>query len=343
MVNKSQKNQTQIFVIYDGINNSVFEGQVLNPFKEEADNNPQNKFIILSFDSAFSNINNINYSLPANLTIIKNRRLPFLGKLSLILSTIKLQKLLSKLNSNYTLKARGPLAGWLCLNTNNAELLVQARGILVEEYKMAHQKSKNPIKNLFHTWRSNQLRKIEKEVYSNKKVHIESVSTALKEYLITNYHTHKNRIFISQKDIPKSISVEQKIKWSKDIREKLNVPNNYEIYCYNGSAKVWQCPKETVSFFTEKLKTNSNIFLLILTQNKDTFTALLKDIPSTHYKILCVNHHEVSKYLSACNYGLLFREKNIVNWVSRPTKALEYKAAHLKIIHNDTIEYLTTS
>jgi len=46
-------------------------------------------------------------------------------------------------------------------------------------------------------------------------------------------------------------------------------------------------------------------------------------------------------YLAAADYGLLFRHKDIINWVSRPTKMLEYQAVGLKIIHNNTIEWLS--
>ena len=89
------------------------------------------------------------------------------------------------------------------------------------------------------------------------------------------------------------------------------------------------------------MRTDPESFLLILSQDKETFKVLLKDVSQNNYKIISVPHVEVKKYLAACNYGLLFREKHIVNWVSRPTKALEYQAAKLEIIHNKTVNYIS--
>lgn len=330
----------EIFIIYDGIKNSVFEGQVLTPFKTKAKKNSHQKFLIISFEK---NILNLNFDLPDNLEIIQLKKLPFLGKISLWLSKLKLKSFLKKINSEYSITARGPLAGWIVLNSINKyckQVIVQARGICVEEYQHAHKFTKNYFKNLFHKYRITQLRKIEKEVFSNKKIKINSVSNALIEYLHKNYGINKNICFIETSDTPQPISAAQKISWSNEIRNFLGIPTNYTVFCYNGSAKSWQCPKETIEFFEKELKTNKNIFLLILTQEKETFYKLTKNIPEQNFKILTLKHDEILKYLSACDKGIIFREKNIINWVSRPTKALEYKAAHLEIIHNNEIEYL---
>lgn len=329
------------FIIYDGINNSVFEGQVLKPFQKEAQENPEQEFVIVSFE-ACSMICQIN----PNLNIIQFKRLPFLGKFSLLLSILKLKKHLKNIKQDYTIKARGPLAGWICLkSTTDAckEIVIQARGVLVEEYELAHPKTKNLIKNLFHNWRIRELRKIEKETYNNhlKDLKIESVSHALSKYLIKNYQTPQDKIYIAQNDIPEQITLAQKNEWFNEIRKELKIPIDYTIYCYNGSAKVWQRPVETIKFFEKKSTENQKIFLLILTQDKQTFEKLLENFSKDKYKIISAPHNEIQKYLAACNYGIILRDKNIVNWVSRPTKALEYKAAHLKIIHNNTVEYLS--
>ena len=360
----------KIFVIYDGMNNSVFQSQVLAPFKKEAEQS-NDKFLIISFenlqkdlpfkwfDTIFNKVKNhsprtaVHPEYPTfredvskddrnyEIKIIQFTRLPFLGKFSLFLSQIKLRKFLKKIDTDYSLKARGPLAGWIALKaqTNKCKnIIIQARGILVEEYEMAHPKAKNILVNTFNSWRKKQLRLIEKYVYSTSK--IEAVSTALIEYLNKNYGTDKNLTTLAKDDIPEKISAAQKTSWSNEIRKELNIPVDSYVYCYNGSAKAWQCPKETVNFFKEKLKENNNIFLLILSQDKNVFEKLLIDVDKTKYKILNVNNSEIMKYLSASNAGLIFRDKHIVNWVSRPTKALEYKAAHLDIIHNNTIDFM---
>jgi hypothetical protein len=37
---------------------------------------------------------------------------------------------------------------------------------------------------------------------------------------------------------------------------------------------------------------------------------------------------------------MIMREANIVNWTSRPIKAIEYLKAGLEIIHNGTIQWI---
>ena len=65
-----------------------------------------------------------------------------------------------------------------------------------------------------------------------------------------------------------------------------------------------------------------------------------QNIAKQHYAVLNVGAQDVYKYLAAGDYGLLFREPDVVNWVSRPTKMLEYQAVGLKIIHNKTVAWL---
>jgi hypothetical protein len=143
-------------------------------------------------------------------------------------------------------------------------------------------------------------------------------------------------------DIPKKISGENIQAWRKQIRKELNIDNQTTVYCYNGSLKPWQCPLETISYFKEELKINNHCFLLVLSQDKSAFENLLKNenIESHHYAILSVPHREIYKYLAASDRGIIFREKNIINWVSRPTKILEYQAVGLPIVHNNTIALL---
>jgi len=97
-----------------------------------------------------------------------------------------------------------------------------------------------------------------------------------------------------------------------------------------------------VQFFKKKQTKDKNSFLLILTQDKKQFKKILQksEIDQHAYKLLTVNHNNIYQYLAACDYGLIFREKNIINWVSRPTKILEYQSVGLKIIHNNTIGFL---
>ena len=151
-----------------------------------------------------------------------------------------------------------------------------------------------------------------------------------------------NKIIIALGDIPQRCSQEEKMVWRKKIRKQLGIKKNAYVYCYNGSAKPWQCPDDIVQFFSEKLRNNTNTFLLILSQDTDRFLSILKKnhVADRYYRVLHIPHDHIYWYLAAADSGLLFREPHIINWVSRPTKALEYHAVGLTVIHNNTVAYL---
>ena len=65
------------------------------------------------------------------------------------------------------------------------------------------------------------------------------------------------------------------------------------------------------------------------------------DLPPSSYIIKSVQHRMIYNYLAGCDFGLMFREKNIINWTARPTKLLEYQATGIPVIHNNTIALLS--
>ncbi|EKD23453.1 MAG: glycosyltransferase-like protein [uncultured bacterium] len=163
--------------------------------------------------------------------------------------------------------------------------------------------------------------------------------------MIKSFGAKSEIIDIAQDDIPKNLDKNLISKWKIEIRNNLNITHESIVYCYNGSIKAWQCPQEVITFFKSCLNNktvNKNIFLLILTQDAKEFENLIKkeNIQTDLYLIKTVAHQEIYKYLAACDYGIIFREESIVNWVSRPTKILEYESVGLKIIHNNTVGLL---
>ncbi len=341
-------NTSLIFVIYDGINNSVFSSQVLQPLIDQRTKNYNRKICLVSFETHnsldFEHIKKQCMQYDIQLIITTKKR--FIWKHSLNNAIRSLKKFLPAYK-NYELIARGPLAGYIAMHSIDeqcTQLTIQARGLLSEEYAYTHRIA-NIFTRFIHHMRTKQFKALEKCVYSitQKNVTIECVSSALKKYLIEQFGTPEKQITIAEHDIPIKINPTQKIEWRNTIRTELGIPETAHVYCYNGSAKPWQCPKETVQFFKEQQKQNKNGFLLILSQDIDTFTQLAKqyNLDKKKYAIKHVAHTQIYKYLSACDTGLIFRDENILNWVSRPTKILEYYAIGLDIKHNNTIEFLS--
>ena len=95
-----------IFIIYDGINNSVFQGQVLQPLINKASNNPEQHIILISFERS-KTIKLPDTGTTPNLSIKILHQVPFVGSLSLWYASKQLKKVLAHF-IHYELAARGP-------------------------------------------------------------------------------------------------------------------------------------------------------------------------------------------------------------------------------------------
>jgi len=344
-----------LFVIYDGIENSVFQSQVLKPLLDRLKENTEIKITLVSFETHKKTNKTIFSIIPAHprLRVVMYQRIPFVSKSTLWFGVYQLKKHV-KIHHYDDIIARGPLAGFISIKALNSAsnkpstVMVQARGLCAQEYRYAHLKTKQRFyKKYLHQWIYQALEKTEHEVFGYRSnsynFSIESVSTALKNYLIKHFKSSAKNITIASKDIPPQINAETMACWKTDMRKKLSIPEQAPVYCYCGSFKPWQCAPETISYFAENLKKNHTSFMLILSQDKKKFEQEFarQNISKTHYAITSVQQKDLFEYLAAADFGMLFREKDVINWVSRPTKMLEYQAVGLKIVHNNTVAWLT--
>lgn len=331
--------QTLIVVIYDGINNSVFQSQVITPLLARKKCNPKLKIHIVSFEKNYR----ISPPTCASITFHIFMRYPFINRLSLWPNIIQLHLFLRQFTI-YELLARGPFAGYVAhyaTTQSCSNSTIQARGLVAEEYHYAIGTRKL---NFFKQYRYAQFLNLEKKVYgiNSSLVTFQAVSHALKEYMITTFATNSERITIAHEDIPAPISPEQKKTFRKAVRAELNIKDDAHVYCYSGSYKPWQCPQETIAHFKKEYHHNPQAILLILSLDIKSFeTALaLANVPQEAYRLRSVPTDKLLMYLAAADRGLLLREEHIINHVSRPTKALEYQAARLTISHNNTVAYI---
>lgn len=335
-----------IFLLYDSITNSVFESQVLEPLVQHKKKHGIDVRIITYEQKQLpAHLLKKIRQLDIELYIIK--RGPFICKELLYKEINQCANLLERY-PQLEIKARGPIAGYIALQSlaqlHDATLTIQARGLLAEEYGYVYQDRAFPF-NLLVAIRKLCYLSIEQYVYKTKhpRVMIESVSQALKDYLVEKFHGDKQKIEIAHEDLPNKISPEMRLKNKISLRKLFTIAQDAYVYVYCGSAKKWQCPEKMLSFFVQEYHNNPNAFLLIISQDIKTFEQLIQtvNIPKTNYTILALEHTEVIDHLCMADCGLLFRQPHIINWVSRPTKLLEYQAVGLKLVHNDTIAELT--
>lgn len=343
-----------VFIIYDSIHHSIFEGQVLAPLLKQLHARLYTEIHIISFEETLSpgvRAAQRKYSqIHPHITLTLFKRPRFFLQTLLWQQSFQLKKILETISSTYQLYARGPIAGLIAkqaLTPNCKKLTIQARGLLAEEHAYTHRKSKG-IYSFLHKLRTRQLSCLEKTAYtpfskSYPSFHIEVVSPALQTYLMKKYSLPPAIFTFPLFDSPPPLSPTEKLSHRTTIRAKLAIPPDALVYVYNGSLKAWQCPHETIAAFKAALQQEKKSIFLALTQDKEIMHQLLKEafISPSSYRILYVPHQEVVPYLCAADYGMLFREAHPLNWVSRPTKLLEYQAVGLQILHNNAIQLLT--
>ena len=358
-----------VFVIYDGIQNSVFQSQILQPLLKRLDENPVLHITLISYERNSFSYQTMASIIPAldRFDVIIARRMPFLGRASLLQATRTMRKMLEMLSPDYCI-ARGPLAGYVVLKAYSHLLLrarrggvalhdrvlppvvVQARGLAAEEFRYTKMyRNIGPINKIIFWGLYGMLRKVEEIVYGNKllyaqvkPVRIESVSRALKHYLEENFNANPRFVEVVDYDVPVQVPSETLLVWRKEIRELLRIPLNAAVYCYSGSYKPWQCIDETMLHFMQVREHDPRALLLILSEDEALFSKKIEEyrIAAEYYRLVNVHAKDLLRYLAAADFGYLLRHADIINWVSRPTKFLEYKAAGLLVIHNNTIGML---
>lgn len=329
----------RIVLIYDSLTNSVFESQVVKPLLHHK----EKLLVIITFEPNIQEplINHYQEKY-RSIKFVIFKRWPFFGTINLYYAAFLVRSFLQDFTT-YSLQARGPLAGFIAQQaiTKTTSLMIQARGLLAQEYAYQHEHHFT----WWYRWRYQVFNNLEKKVYStlDNNHSIEAVSPALRDYLITTYQTPAEKITVAQFDIPPVYLPAQITAWRHETRQALHIPHDAFVYCYNGSAKPWQMPAESLDFFVDALRKNPKSFLLVLTQDVNLFNNLRqeKNIPEHFCCILTVAHENIYQHLAAADAGLLLRQPHVINWISRPTKVLEYHAVGLQIIHNNTVAWLT--
>jgi glycosyltransferase involved in cell wall biosynthesis len=121
-------------------------------------------------------------------------------------------------------------------------------------------------------------------------------------------------------DVNKSIDLAYQ---SKVARYKLGIPECKNVFLYSGGIQPWQKVDEIIEY-TKKVISNDG-FVIILSGQHEYFVSNLKSLLSSNCLIVkSVLPEQLSDYYTAANYGIMFRDDNVLNMVSSPTKMSEY-------------------
>ncbi len=325
-----------IYLIYEGINSSVLDSQVLSLINFLSSNDVQVQ--LLSFEplnrkGGFNQrLEYINNHLCNKVTIL--RRPPFLGFGSLIIPIRRLASAILRLRGKdiIIIHCRGIIPAYIALKTKqlltepNIKVIADIRGI-PEELLLF-----NPLYIKFlNMLRYQLMKKIEKEVYMCADW-LCCVSDTLAEYIRSITQRKSSQMTI----IPTAVNTHL-FRFSREARTKLRKKLGLErslVLTYAGSMAPWQVPEKIVEVFIEIKKIYPRTALLVLTKDTYTFKKVLKRYPQHDENIIQVSpeYYEVSDYLSAGDIGLLLRKDILVNRVAFPTKYGEYLSNGLFVV-----------
>jgi len=183
-----------------------------------------------------------------------------------------------------------------------------------------------------------QVRTLEKKSVQNANISI-AVSSKLVQYWQEKLgYKNSNHIII-----PCTLSsdfqirtIEEVIEIYKQIRSELGYTERDVIFVYSGSVSGWQSFELANHFLRHLFSKGKHYKVLFLTKDNVRVRILKKEFPN-QIMIKWLEHDQVQRYLCACDYGLLIREKSVTNNVAAPTKFAEYLASGLKVLISDNV------
>ncbi len=217
----------------------------------------------------------------------------------------------------------------------NVRVICDARGLEADEFEYTL-KISNPVMPLWQRWWCQKLKKIQKASLELSDSHF-----AVSRSMISFFEKSDPRTIHSWEYIPCAVKTESySLPQNRiDQLKKSWGLENRIIIVYSGAAGLWHMPRTLIDIFKRIRDIEESAFLLVLTPDVAEFSKLAMDmgIDERDLSIRKVRYEEIPDLLSMGDIGLLFREDNVLNRYSCPTKFAEYLSAGLHVLASDTI------
>ena len=221
--------------------------------------------------------------------------------------------------------ARGPLACNLALRTfENARIMYDGRGAVAaeeEEYNVFGNSKVGKI-----------IAEIEKHAVRDSRSQI-AVSHALVDYWTNRF------AFVSEHTtiIPCSLSDDfLTMQDGQSVREKWGFSDQDVVLAFSGSLSGWHSFDSLQQRLHKALLSQPNLAVVFFSKEHPAIEELQHQHPG-RVRREWLKHEDVPAALSACDYGLLIRDKNMTNKVSSPVKFAEYLSCGLPVIISEEI------
>lgn len=110
-------------------------------------------------------------------------------------------------------------------------------------------------------------------------------------------------------------------------------------FCYVGSLAKWQGFDLTVKIYKNVEAQIEDAVLYVFTSQIEQAKEKLKQSGIKRYEVGYYSHEELAKHLNEIRYGFLLRDKDIINWVSTPTKMSTYLANGVIPIYTEEVAF----
>lgn len=131
---------------------------------------------------------------------------------------------------------------------------------------------------------------------------------------------------------------------TKSSNEVINLKKNHFkdedilLIVYSGSLAEYQLIDDVLRYFKIISKSIKNSRFLFLSKSKIDFEVYLKNkLDSNRTVVIDSDYDDIINYLSQCDYGIIFRDQDLLNKVSSPIKVKDYLMSGLKIIATENI------
>ena len=329
------------YFTFEGIFSPVFDSQVLTPLAKIKDLEKSNCDISLLLFGSLRDFFNEKYKTRVNYirSVLKKNcffgaRFPLLYKIPKLLKfTLSINSIICfivlyfffrlRKNERVVFHCRSHIAGYILLIVKkffykNASVYSDLRGISSIEVLYFYPNTTKNIINL-----SKRLKDIEKYVEENSDF-LSCVSESFKKRILSNNEYKIANIHV----VPCCVDTEifkYDLLIRKEIRKQLELESNF-VLLYSGSLYGWQLPKRMIEIFKIfKSYIKNSVFLLLTNDTKygeSLFSSL--GVESNSYIVMSKSHNVLGKFLSAGDIGLIIREDNELNNISRPIKFSEY-------------------